>query len=219
MTGSSALVWLAGCTSSHGSADATVGAKNESHDGSHETSETDNHGGENESGHDDGSCHDDGGSHDNGGSHDDHKTELDGPVEHAEVTAVTDDGHHFLPHLVWVKRGGSVTWVNESGTHTVTVYHPDNGKPRRAPTGAAAWDSGSLTEGEHFEHTFDTAGVYDYFCAPHEHGGMVGSVLVGHPDPHEQPGLSDPSNELPSEAAQVITSLNEQTNKALGHEH
>src|SRR4051794_18987179 len=30
--------------------------------------------------------------------------------------------------------------------------------------------------------TLTIEGVYDYFCIPHEHAGMVGRIVVGHPE-------------------------------------
>ena len=38
-------------------------------------------------------------------------------------------------------------------------------------------ESGNVAEGETFEHTFDTAGTYEYFCIPHE-TSMKGEVVV-----------------------------------------
>ena len=141
----------------------------------------------------------------------------DGPVDHAEVAMLSaETGHHFGPHLVWVPKGGTVTWTNESGAHTTTTYHPDVDKPVRIPEDAASWDSGMFSkQGATFEHTFEVEGVYDYFCIPHEYRGMVGSVIVGHPEIQEQPGLAPPQESLPEEAQAVIKTLNEQATKAL----
>jgi len=64
--------------------------------------------------------------------------------------------------------------------HTTTAYHPDNaGHPRRIPDGAAPWDSGYLLPDGTFAVTLTVAGVYDYYCRPHEHAGMVGRIVVG----------------------------------------
>ncbi|MDX1747571.1 MAG: plastocyanin/azurin family copper-binding protein [Halobacteriales archaeon] len=132
----------------------------------------------------------------------------------------TDTGEHFHPHVAWVEPGGTVTFVNESGTHTATAYHPDNDKPQRIPDGAASFDSGLLTEeGATWEHTFETEGVYDIYCAPHEQLGMIGTVLVGEPDPHDQPGLAEPQSEMSDAVATKIQSLNSQVNTMLGHDH
>lgn len=142
------------------------------------------------------------------------------PSENADVAMVSDDGHHFDPHLVWIEPGGTVTWTLESGSHTTTAYSADAEKPQRIPDDADGWDSGILQEeGDTFEHTFDVEGVYDYFCQPHEGMGMVGSVIVGEPDPHEQPGLEPPQEDLPDGAREMLEQLNQAANEALGHTH
>ncbi|MFC4542675.1 plastocyanin/azurin family copper-binding protein [Halosolutus amylolyticus] len=130
----------------------------------------------------------------------------------SEVTMVTNDsGTHFEPHVVRIEPGETVSWVLERGSHTTTAYAPTNDRPRRIPDDADAWDSGTLTEaGATFEHTFETAGVYDYFCSPHENGGMLGSVVVGDPHLDDQPGMAAPQSELPDGSHEKIRGLNEQ---------
>ena len=146
-----------------------------------------------------------------------HNGGITGPVAHANVAMITNDnGYHFDPHVVWVTKGGTVTWTLESGSHTTTAYHPQFNKPLRIPKAADAWDSGMLTEeGATFEQTFEVEGVYDYFCIPHEYRGMVGSLIVGRPDTHKQPGLTPPQESLPQEAQVKIETLNAQVEEAL----
>src|SRR5690606_37627964 len=62
--------------------------------------------------------------------------------------------------------GQAVRWVNgdAGNVHTVTAYHPDNGRPQRIPVQAASWNSGYLMPGADFVMVFDVPGVYDYFC-------------------------------------------------------
>jgi hypothetical protein len=38
-----------------------------------------------------------------------------------------------------------------------------------------------VNTGGRFEVTLAVEGVYDYFCLPHEAGGMVGRIVVGRP--------------------------------------
>jgi plastocyanin len=139
------------------------------------------------------------------------------PSKKAAVAMVTEnEKKHFKPHVVWIKPGGTVTWALESGTHSTTAYHPNNDKPLRIPEGGSAWNSGTLSkQGVTFEHTFDTKGVYDYFCIPHESLGMVGSVIVGRPEPSGQPGLEPPQAKLPKQAQQKIKKLNEMEREIL----
>lgn len=89
----------------------------------------------------------------------------------------------FDPVGLWVEPGTTVRWVIESNVHTVTAYHPDNeGHSLRIPETAHPWDSGYLVNpGDAFEVTLTVPGVYDYYCAPHEEGGMVGRIVVGTP--------------------------------------
>jgi plastocyanin len=84
----------------------------------------------------------------------------------------------FTPAVVWVETGTTLTWNIEGASHSVTAYHRDNDKPHRVPGDAPAFDSGVLETGETFEHTFETPGVHDYYCTPHESLGMVGLVVV-----------------------------------------
>jgi plastocyanin len=213
-----AIAGLAGCASTSGN-ESDSGPAGTAHD-----EETDSHGGSHEGdSHEETTSHDDGGhgddSHGEGGH--DHGGSVSGPADHATVTMVTtDDGFHFDPHVVWVKPGGTVTWELESGSHTTTAYHPDNGRPARIPEGATPWDSGTMSEqGATFEHTFEQEGVYDYFCLPHEGPGMLGSVIVGQPDAHGQPGLAEPQDSLPEKTRTKISDLNAKVNEALGHTH
>jgi plastocyanin len=187
-----------------------------------EHDETDDHHEEDEDDHEEGAddettVHEEADEH---GGHG-HGDPIGDPVDHAEVAMVTGDhGVHFEPHVVRVVPGGTVTFVNESGSHSVAAYHPDNGKQRRVPEGERGWDSGLFTEqGATFEVTLETPGVYDVYCAPHETQGMIGSIIVGEPDAHDQPGLSEPSEDMPPAVRDKITDLNESVNEALGHTH
>lgn len=85
----------------------------------------------------------------------------------------------FEPRGVAIGVGDTVRWVNESGVHTVTAYHPANGRPLRMPAAAEPWDSGYLVDpGATFEVVPEREGVYDFFCRPHEAAGMVVRLVV-----------------------------------------
>lgn len=158
--------------------------------------------------------------HDEGTDHHDEGTPV-GPSSAAEVVMRTEGSEqHFAPHVVWIEPGGTVTWRLESGSHDAVAYHPDNDAPRRVPDGTDAWETELLTEeGATAEHTFETEGVYDYYCMPHEGVGMVGSVIVGEPDAHGQPALEEPQASLPEGARAELADLAETANEALGHTH
>jgi plastocyanin len=88
----------------------------------------------------------------------------------------------FEPAGLLVAPGRTVRWTNrEAGNvHTATAYHPANdGRPRRIPAAARPWNSDYLMPGESFEVMLSEPGVYDYYCVPHEHAGMVGRIVVG----------------------------------------
>lgn len=73
----------------------------------------------------------------------------------------------FSPAAVRVDVGTTVTWewVGDAA-HSVT--HEDD-----------AFDSGVRGgEGETFSHTFEDAGIYRYYCAPHKSLGQKGAVVV-----------------------------------------
>ncbi len=94
----------------------------------------------------------------------------------------------FDPIGALVEPGQIIRWIVERDVHTTTAYHPRNDNHSlRIPESAEPWDSGYLVEpGSSFEIALTVPGVYDYFCAPHEQAGMVGRLIVGHPD---GPGL------------------------------
>ena len=88
----------------------------------------------------------------------------------------------FDPIGLHVAPGHVVQWINldAGNSHTATAYHPANfDRPRRIPAGAKAWNSDYLLPNETFSVTLTTPGVYDYYCVPHEHAGMVGRIIVG----------------------------------------
>ena len=110
----------------------------------------------------------------------------DGAVEIA--MAGRGDGSHvwFDPVGVLVQPGQTVRWTNREpgNVHTATAYHPANfDRPLRIPGAAIPWDSDYLMPGEVFAVELTEPGVYDYYCVPHEHAGMVGRIVVGRPGP------------------------------------
>jgi plastocyanin len=90
----------------------------------------------------------------------------------------------FDPIGLLVKPGQTIRWTNKDpgNSHTSTAYHPANdGHPLRIPAGALPWGSDYLLPDEAFSITLLEPGVYDYFCVPHEHAGMVGRLVVMEP--------------------------------------
>ena len=87
-----------------------------------------------------------------------------------EVGAKGDMGYFkFDPAAIAVSPGTTVTWrwTGKGGSHDV-----------RAESGA--FRSGDLVDdaGHEFTHTFDSPGVFKYYCTPHRSMGMRGAVFV-----------------------------------------
>ncbi|MGM0591309.1 MAG: halocyanin domain-containing protein [Halobacteriota archaeon] len=78
----------------------------------------------------------------------------------------------YTPANLWIDPGTTVTFDWVSDTHTVTVESQPNG---------AGWEGSPSVEdtGFSYEHTFETEGMYEYYCEPHLALGMVGGVAVG----------------------------------------
>jgi plastocyanin len=82
-----------------------------------------------------------------------------------------DEGYLYEPDTIQVNAGDTVTWTNtDDALHTVT-----SGSGTDENMGAE-FDSGMMSTGKTFEHTFGTTGEFPYFCIIHP--DMVGNVLV-----------------------------------------
>jgi halocyanin-like protein len=75
----------------------------------------------------------------------------------------------FDPPAVHVDAGTTVVWewTGEGGSHNV-IHEGGNFESELTAEG-----------GFTFEHTFESDGVYNYYCQPHRSLGMKGSVVVG----------------------------------------
>jgi plastocyanin len=134
----------------------------------------------------------------------------------AEVRMGPQGSNRYEPAIVRVEEGGTVTWTNVSRNHSATAYAPVHDYPRRIPEGGEAWDTGVLLGSDKAaSHTFETPGVYDYYCTPHEPLGMVGTVVVGDPDPSGQPGLKSPDDGRSDRTASKLETLNAKVRSAL----
>lgn len=117
---------------------------------------------------------------------------LAGRIGRAAATAEiamrgTADGGRvsFDPVGLRLEAGQRLRFVNEDSgnTHTATSYCPQiEGRPLRIPSRSEGWDSAYLKPGQAFEITLEVPGVYDFYCRPHEHAGMVGRIVVGAPE-------------------------------------
>ena len=87
----------------------------------------------------------------------------------------------FSPDETRIRVGDTVEWRNGSlFGHTVTFDPSQAADPGDAalPPGVKAFSSGRIPPGQVYRHTFDVAGVYRYFCSPHEELGMDAVVIV-----------------------------------------
>ena len=81
----------------------------------------------------------------------------------------------FIPSTVTIDVGGTVTWENgDIGPHSATSRISTAGGLGEVI--GLQWNSGFLTKGNSFSHTFDDAGTYNYFCILHP--WMEGTVIV-----------------------------------------
>jgi plastocyanin len=100
----------------------------------------------------------------------------------AGLVVKMNDQLKFDPEQLTIQVGDTVTWRTVGAIpHTSTcdptkAQNPDENV--KLPDGAATWDSGLVSRGEEFSHTFDVAGDYTYFCIPHEAAGMVAFLTV-----------------------------------------
>jgi plastocyanin len=76
----------------------------------------------------------------------------------------------FSPATVTVAPGEAVIWTWQAGPHSTSS---------EATSGPEVWDSGVLSTGATFSHTFQTPGDYPYYCVVHSFpGGTMMNGLV-----------------------------------------
>ena len=204
LAGGTTLLGLAGCTGDQADGETPNDGGGNLSDNHHDDG---HHGGDDDH-------HDDDGHHDDDSDHHDSKGEKS--ADKSDVAASVDVvPNAFEPAYLTVDVGDTVEWTLQEGSHTVTLYHDDDrSAENRAPSGVEEFDD-ELGDGS-FRWTFETAGVYDYYCDPHEGSGMVGTVIVGQPT-SDEPGLTEPTD-LPDDAASRIKELNEKTRSEFGLE-
>lgn len=112
----------------------------------------------------------------------DHEVEL-----HIDMDALTDGDtttvpFHFEPTGLAVETGDVVRFDFRTPEHTVSAYHPGQGRQRRVPSGTPPFSSPLVNAGGFWLYEFDRPGTYDLFCAPHELFGMVMRIVAGDPE-------------------------------------
>ncbi len=97
------------------------------------------------------------------------KTPAAKPETHVIKAAVT----RFVPMVIFIKPGDTVTWENMAGHDTTSL-------PGMIPEGAEPWHS---KLGKPFSITLEKEGAYIYKCTPHASLGMMGAIIVGNGEP------------------------------------
>lgn len=86
---------------------------------------------------------------------------------------------YFEPTGLAVEPGDTVRFNMATPHHNVNAYHPAFGYTQRVPDDVPPFSSPILSVGEYWLYTFETEGVHNIMCSPHELFGMVGSIVVG----------------------------------------
>lgn len=129
----------------------------------------------------------------------------------------------FRPMVAFLEQGATVTWThagNKSVLHSVTAFGGMSSDPYLIPEDAKPFNSEAFSgKKDPFKHTFDTKGVYLYYCMPHKFNGMSGALVVGDvgpDDPGWSPAMTAPESEyeiLSPAMKQKITKLRNMVKK------
>jgi plastocyanin len=96
--------------------------------------------------------------------------------------AVGQGGDVFVPDTVTISVGDTVRWTWAEDGHSVTSGDPCTPDEQFCSPDDTNCDQGILSDvGTVYEHTFDQAGTYNYFCFAHCAIGMTGVVNVVSP--------------------------------------
>jgi len=112
---------------------------------------------------------------------------LGGSLHAAEHTVLVGSpgAFDFSPSDLTIASGDTVNWVWVGGSHTVT-----SGTGPTAPNAGAEFDSGTrFNPPGPFSHTFNSAGDFPYYCAPHVSFGMTGIIRVSAGTPVPSMGI------------------------------
>ena len=117
----------------------------------------------------------------------------------------------FIPSVVTVDVGGTVTWINEdAAAHTVTSGVLADGGPD------GVFDSGLFAPETEFSHTFEEVGEYPYFCMVHPwmNGMVVVQEASGDDEMMEEPHdemMEEPHDEMMSDEPTAVGALSDGT--------
>ncbi|WP_411966813.1 plastocyanin/azurin family copper-binding protein [Haloferax sp. YSSS75] len=98
-------------------------------------------------------------------------------LEIAELLAETT-AFHYEPTGISVEPGDVVLYSAETPDHGVAAYHERHGRQNRVPEGVGPISAPLVPVGGYWLYKFETPGVYDFYCPPHQIFGMVSRVVV-----------------------------------------
>ncbi|WP_416841031.1 cupredoxin domain-containing protein [Haloferax sp. DFSO52] len=98
-------------------------------------------------------------------------------LEIAELLAETT-AFHYEPVGLTVAPGDVVIYSAETPDHGVSAYHERHGRQNRVPEGVGPISAPLVPVGGYWLFRFETPGVYDFYCPPHQIFGMVSRVVV-----------------------------------------
>jgi len=81
----------------------------------------------------------------------------------------------FEPAELYVSPGTTVNFVWESDNHNIVVESQPEAASWEGTEGGAA---DLYNDGYEYSYTFEELGEYQYYCAPHQTSGMVGTITV-----------------------------------------
>lgn len=106
---------------------------------------------------------------------------LDGnriPSEAIANAMIETVGFHYHKAGLHVEPGDIVLYSAESPDHAVAAYHERHGRQNRVPEDVGPISSAMPPIGGYWLYQFETEGVYDFYCPPHQAFGMVHRVVV-----------------------------------------
>ncbi len=114
-------------------------------------------------------------------------------------STVDATGQDSVTVEVGVQANGGAYGFGPAAVHvdngaTVQFEWTGNGSHNVVSAGDGPLDSGSTvsSSGVNYEHTFESDGIYNYYCAPHEGLQMKGSIVVGEEYPTQSIGGGGP---------------------------
>eukprot|EP00227_Mantoniella_beaufortii_P013569 CAMPEP_0197574270 /NCGR_PEP_ID=MMETSP1326-20131121/2_1 /TAXON_ID=1155430 /ORGANISM="Genus nov. species nov., Strain RCC2288" /LENGTH=154 /DNA_ID=CAMNT_0043136799 /DNA_START=44 /DNA_END=508 /DNA_ORIENTATION=+ len=103
---------------------------------------------------------------------------LASPAFAATIKLGGDNGElGFYPNKITVAKGEVVEFVNNKAFPHNVVFDEDN-VPAGVNADAISHEDYLNGPGEKVTNKFDVAGVYGYYCEPHQGAGMAGTITV-----------------------------------------